>query len=264
MKSSFVARWLLCCAVGTSTAWAQLPAGALATVNGVTLSQATFDKLMQVNLAQGQKDTPQLRQAIKTELIARELLLQESKRRELDKREAAQEAWAALQQNFLIDLLVSDHLAQNPITEADIKAEYQRQTGLLQGAEQYQLRHIVLPTESAAKDVLAALKKGQDFTRLARDKSIDASKDQGGELGWLMSTDIVPPVARAVAALKKGALTTSPVEVDGRWHVVQLQDKRPFEIPKMEASLPQLRQALLQQRRIQLLEQLAKAATIQQ
>ncbi|MBM3387415.1 MAG: peptidylprolyl isomerase, partial [Betaproteobacteria bacterium] len=155
MTTTFVRRWLLCCALGTTTAWAQLPAGALATVNGVALSQATFDKVVQVNLAQGQTDSPQLRQAIKTELIARELLLQESKRRGLDKPEAAQEAWAALQQNFLIDLLVNDHLTQNPITEAHLQAEYERQTALLKGAEQYQLRHIVLPTEKAAKDVLA-------------------------------------------------------------------------------------------------------------
>lgn len=264
MKRSFAACALLCSALFSATVRAELPAGAVATVNGAALSQATFDKLVQMNVAQGQKDTPQLRQALKTELIARELLVQESSRRGLDKREPAQEAWAALQQNFLIDLLVSDHLAQNPITEAELKAEYERQAGLLKGAEQYLLRHIVLPSESAAKDVMAALKKGQDFAQLARDKSIDTSKDRGGELGWLMSTDIVPPVARAIASLKKGALVTAPVQVDGRWHVVQMQDRRAFQTPKLEESLPQLRQALVQQKRIQLLEQLAKNATIQQ
>lgn len=266
MNRSNALSLLLCGALLGSAAWAQspsLPAGAFASVNGVALSQAAFDKVLQLNLDKGQKDTPQLRQALRTELIARELLVQEAKRRELDKREAAQETWAALQQNFLIDLLVSDHLAQNPLTESELRAEYTRQTGLLQDAQQYQLRHIVLPSESEAKAVLSALKKGQDFARLAREKSIDASKDLGGNLGWIVSTDLVPPVARAVATAKKNGLVASPIEVDGRWHVVQVEDKRPFQIPKFEESLPQLRQALVQQRRVQLIEQLAKSATLQ-
>lgn len=263
-KTSSLLPFVLCCALGSHAAWAQLPAGAAASVNGVTLSQAAFDKLVEGNVAQGLKDTPQLRQTLKNELIARELLLQEANRRELDKREANQAAWATLRQNFMIDLLLNDHLSQNPITESDFRAEYERQTGLLKGAEQYQLRHIVLRSESEAKAVMAALKKGQDFGTLAREQSIDASKAQNGKLGWLISTDIVPQVLRAIGAVKKGTLAPSPIDVDGRWHVVQVDDKRAFQPPKFEESLPQLRQALLQQRRGQLLEQLAKAANIQQ
>lgn len=251
-------------ALGATAAWAQLPTGAVASVNGVTLSQSTLDKLVQTGTAQGQKDTPQLRQNIKADLIARELLLQEANRRGLDKREGVQQALATLQQNFMVDLLINDHLSQNPIADADLKAEYERQTGLLKGAEQYQLRHIVTATEAEAKAVLATLKGGKDFAALAKDKSIDVSKDQGGQLGWLLSNDIVPQVLRAISPLKKGALTASPIDVDGRWHVVQVDDKRPFQVPQYEESLPLLRQALVQQRRLQLLEQLAKSATIQQ
>lgn len=264
MKASFFKPLLLCSAVCASLAWAQAPTGTLATVNGVTLSQAAYDKLVQTTIAQGQKDTPQLRQNLKTELIARELLLQEAQRRGLDKREGVQEALATLQQNFMIDVLINDQLAQNPISEADLKTEYERQSGLLKSAEQYQLRHIVTPTEAEGKAVIKALKGGKDFATLAKDKSIDISKNQGGQLGWLLSNDIVPPVLQAISSLKKGALTSAPVNVDGRWHVVQVDDKRPFQVPKFEESLPQLRQALVQQRRIQLLEQLAKSATIQQ
>ncbi len=266
MKRSLLTHSLLCAALLAGQAWAQspaLPAGAFATVNGVALSQSALDKVLQLNLERGQKDTPQLRQALRTELIARELMVQEANRRGLGQSPAAQEAWAALQQNFLIDLLVSDHLAQNPLSEADLRAEYARQTGLLQDAQQYQLRHIVLASESEAKAVLSGLKKGQDFTRLAREKSIDASRDQGGNLGWLTSTDLVPPVARAVAAAKKNGLLGAPVEVDGRWHLVQIDERRPFQVPRFEDALPQLRQALAQQRRMQLLDQLAKAARIQ-
>lgn len=264
MKFSSLQRWLLCCALSTTPAWAQVPAGAFATVNGVTLSQKTFDNLVQMNIAQGQKDTPQLRQSLKAELIARELLAQESTRRGLDKTAAAQEAWNTVHQNFLMDLLLNDHLAQNPITESDIKAEYERQSGLLRGAEQYLLRNIVVASETEAKAVIASLKSGKDFAQLARDKSLHASKEQGGNLGWLVSTDIVPQVAKAIAPLKKGAMVQTPIEVDGLWHVVQVDDRRPFQVPKMEDSLPQLRQALLQQRRTQLLEQVAKVATVQQ
>lgn len=251
-------------ALGASACWAALPTGVMANVNGVTLSQSTFDTLLQNNLAQGQKDTPQLRQTLKSDLIARELLIQEAARRGLDKREGVQQALATLQQNFMVDLLLSDHLAQNPISDTDLKAEYERQSKLLKGAEQFQLRQIVTATEAEAKSVLTALKSGKDFAAVAQDKSMDPSKAQGGQLGWLLSNDIVPPVMRAISSLPKGALTASPIELNGQWVVLRLDDKRPFVVPQYEETLPQLRQALVQQRRMQLLEQLAKSARIEQ
>ena len=255
---------LLLTALCTSMGWAQLPAGTVASVNGVPLSQSAFDALVQARIAQGQKDSPQLRQTLKNDLIVRELLLQEATGRGLDKREDVQQALVTLQQNFMVDLLINEHLTQNPITDADLKAEYERQTGLLKGAEQYQLRQIVTASEDEAKAVITLLKSGKDFAAMAKDKSIDASKDQGGQVGWLVSTEIVPSVLRAISNLKKGSWTPTPVEVDGNWHVLSMDDKRAYQVPKYEETLPQLRQALVQQRRTQLLEQLVKKASIQQ
>ena len=255
---------VLLTALSTGPCWALLPTGVLARVNDVPLSQSSFDTLLQTNITQGQKDSPQLRQILKSDLIARELLLQEASRRGLERREGVQQALVTLQQNFILDLLVNDHLAQNPVSEADLKSEYERQSGLLKGAEQYQLRQIVTASEANAKAVLTALKSGKDFGALAQDKSIDASKAQGGQLGWLLSNDIVPSVLRAISTLPKGGLTASPLEVDGQWLVLLVEDKRPFQVPKYEETLPQLRQSLVQQRRLQLLEQQAKSAKIEQ
>lgn len=255
---------VLLTALSTGSSWALLPTGVLAKVNEVPLSQSAFDTLLQTNITQGQKDTPQLRQILKSDLIARELLLQEASRRGLEKRDDVKQALTTLQQNFIVDLLINDHLAQNPISEADLKAEYERQSGLLKGSTQYQIRQIVTASEADAKAVLGALKSGKDFATLAKEKSLDPSKSQGGQVGWLLSNDIVAPVLRAIAPLSKGAMTAAPIEVDGQWMVLLLEDKRPFQVPLYEETIPQLRQALVQQRRMQLLEQLAKSAKIEQ
>ena len=264
-KSHFSIQYLVfSLALGAGSAGAQTPIDALPKVNGVSLSRATFDSLLQTNITQGQKDTPQLRQNIKTDLIARELLLQEASRRELDKRDGVQQALVTLQQNFMIELVLSDNLAQNPISEADFKAEYARQAGLLKGVEQYQLRHIVTASKAEAQSVISDLQRGKDFAVLAKEKSIHSSKEQGGQLGWLLSNDLIPAVLSAIQKLKKGDFTLSPVDVNGQWQVLGVDDKRPFQVPKLEDSMAQLRQALLDQRRSQLIEQLAKGANIQQ
>ena len=67
---------------------AEKPAAAekpLATVNGVPIKQSVFDQALKQAIAQGNPDTPQLREALKNQLVARELFLQEASKQGLDK-----------------------------------------------------------------------------------------------------------------------------------------------------------------------------------
>ena len=236
----------------------------VAVVNGTAISARLMDRNVQANVAQGQADSPALRAALKEELIARELMVQEAQKRGLEKAAATQDALLVLRQNLLIDALLGDEFSKQPLTEAELKAEYERQVKLLKAndLQQHQLSVIVLETEADARAVLSELKSGKAFDALAKARSVDASKDKGGDLGWLLSEQITPAISNVVVNLAPGSVSAAPIQVGRFWHVVKLNGKRPYEIPSYQDSVQQLQTAVVQQRRTALLKKLQDAAKI--
>lgn len=239
-----------------------LPAGAIATVNGVAIASKTLDQWVQASVAQGQPDSAPMRNALKTELIARELYLQEAQKRGLERNPDVASALAQVRQNVLIEFLIQDEIKQKPVTEAEIKADYDRQIASLSDAQQYQLRQAVFATEADAKAAIAAVRSGTSLTTLAKEKSI-ANKDNEGLLDWLLPNQIVPAVSNVVVNLGKGALAATPIQVGEGWHVIRVEDKRKFTPPTLDQAKDGIRSALMQQRRIELLNELARKAKVE-
>jgi peptidyl-prolyl cis-trans isomerase C len=100
---------------------------------------------------------------------------------------------------------------------------------------QYHARHILLSSQDAAQKAIDQLKKGAKFEDLAKKESIDSSKDQGGDLGWFSPANMVKPFADAVAGLKKGETTQTPVQSQYGWHVIQLIDTRETPVPPLDS-----------------------------
>ncbi len=236
----------------------------VAVVNGVVIPGRLMERNVQANLSQGQGDSPALRAALKEELIARELMVQEAVKRGLDKRQDSEDALLALRQNFLIDALVQDDLNKKPITEDEIKAEYERQVKLLSAGEmqQYQLAAIVLENESDARAVISALRSGQSFESQAKAKSIDPSKDRGGELGWLLPDQMTPAISTVAVNLSAGSYSVAPIQVGAYWNVIKVLGKRPYQVPTLQESKSQVQVGLIQQRRSVLLKKLQDSAKI--
>jgi len=237
----------------------------LVVVNGVPISSVLMDRTVQSNVAQGQKDTPELRAALKQEFIARELMTQEAQKRGLEKLPSTQDALLGLRQNLLIDLLLNDEFGKNPVTEAELKAEYERQVKVLKSAgelQQFQIFSIVVSTEAEAKTVQAALKSGQAFDAVAKFKSLDPSKEKGGELGWFLPDQMTPAISNVVVNLASGAVSAAPIQVGPYWHVVKLAAKRAYQVPGFDESKNLLQSAVLQGRRTALLKKLSDAATV--
>jgi len=257
-KGVVVCAWAMCCA----QAWAA--DAPVAVVNGVNIAAHLMERNVQANVAQGQGDSPALRAALKEELIARELMVQESVRRGLDKRKDSEDALQVLRQNLLIEVLLQDEFSKTPVTEVDLKAEYERQVKMLKASDlqQFQLSVIVVETEADARAVLAELKSGKAFDVLAKARSVDASKDKGGDMGWLLPEQITPAISNVVVNLAQGGVSAAPIQVGRMWHVVKLTGKRAYEIPGFQDSVQQLQGAVLQQRRAALLKKLQDLAKI--
>ena len=259
---------LLVLAMGVTSVFAQntpVSSTAVASVNGKTIDVKSFEQIIKNNVANGAKDTEQLRAAVKEELIARQVMVQEFSKLGLDKNPDAISGLSYVRENFLIDFLLRNHEQKHPITEAMIKAEYERQLSLIGEpgeAMQYLTRLIVLSSEGEAKAVIAELKKGADFAKIASVQSVDASKKNGGELGWVLPAQVLPAIGTVMVNLKEGTFSALPIQTPYGWYIIKVEEKRPFKIPSLEDSRTVVIQTLQQVQRQSYVQELIKNAKI--
>lgn len=224
-----------------------LAEGQVATVNGKAIMQNQVDMLVRERIAKGQQDSPELRNALKQELINREVIYQESVRRGLDKSPEVALQLEMVRQGVLVAAFLQDHLRRNQPNDATLKSEYEK-IKARQGNKEYHARHVLLKTEDEANAALAQLAQGGKFETIAAEKSLDnGSKDKGGDLGWAPPGRYVKPFAEALTKLKKGETTAAPVQTRFGWHIIELQDERALKIPSFDEARTQLVQMMSQQ-----------------
>ncbi len=252
-KFSRLAALLIAGAIVSAPALAADKAKSFATVNGQPISQGVYNAFLAEQMAQGAPDSPELQAAVKEELVRREILAQEAKKKGLDKNPNLQGQIELARQAVLIRAFLSDYVKANPISEAQLKAEYEVIKNNL-GSTEYKARHVLVEKEEEAKAIIARLDKGEKFADLAKQSKDPGSKDKGGELGWASPNSYVKPFGEALGKLKKGEYTKTPVHSDFGYHVIQLDDSRPASPPPFEQVKPQLQQRANQQ----LVEKLVK------
>ena len=228
--------------IGATLSASALAAGnAFVTVNGVAVSQNTANIFIAEQKAQGAPDTPELKNAVREELIRRELLLQEAKKAGLDKKPDIAAQAEAARQAFFVRAYVQDYVKKNPISDADLKAQYETIKAQL-GNTEYKARHILVKDEADAKAIIDNLKKGAKFEELAKQSIDPGSKDNGGSLDWASAGNFVKPFSDALTALTKGKYTETPVKTDFGYHIIMLEDTRPLTVPAFEEIKPRLLQ----------------------
>ncbi len=125
-------------------------------------------------------------------------------------------------------------------------------------------RHILVASEDEAKAIIADLKKGAAFDKIAKEKSTDkASGAEGGDLGWFKKSDMVKEFADAAFALNKGELTEAPVKTQFGYHIIMIEDRRKAPPPAFEEMQDQLREELARETVTALLDHLRAAAKIE-
>ena len=258
---------LMFCAVSIVTLNACTPSAntkAAATVNGVAIKQSQVDMLVKQSETRGQPDSPELRAAIVDQLAMQYLISQEAIKKGIDKKSEVADQIELVRQSTLANAFVQDYALNNPVNDEMLNAEYEKVKVQMSGNE-YKARHILLKTESSAKDIITKLKKNpKQFESLAKSKSEDAgSKDNGGDLGWFDPRSMVPEFGSAVASLTKGKFTDEPVKSQFGYHVILLDDSRPKMAPPLEQIKTQLEQQIQQQNLLKLLEDIKAAAKIE-
>ncbi len=229
---------------------------AIATVNGVQIPQSRFNVFLQQATAQGQPDTPALRNAITNELIARELLSQQATKEGLERQSAVAAQLAIAHDTVLASAYIQGYLKSHPVTEPEIQAAYAKLSPELQ---EYKARHILVKTKSQAEAIIAKLNHGANFAKLAEADSIDTgSKKAGGELGWVSPGNVVPQFAAALPELKPGTYTKTPVQSPFGWHIIMLEGKRTRPLDQVKPQIVQMLQREQVQRQVSALRAGAK------
>jgi peptidyl-prolyl cis-trans isomerase C len=222
----------------------------IATVNGVAIPAERAQVMIAEQRTQGTPDSPQLNDAVREELIRRAAIEQAARALGIDKRAEVVAQTELSAQVVLIRAYLQDWVKANPVSDAEIKQEYDTFKEKL-GTKEYHARHVLLKTEEEAKALITKLDGGAKFETLAKDSLDPGSKDNGGDLGWANPGNFVPPFSEALVKLTKGAYTKTPVKTDFGYHVILLEDVRDRDRkndPTLETVKPQIQQALQQQK----------------
>jgi peptidyl-prolyl cis-trans isomerase C len=200
---------------------------------------------------------------LRDEVIAREIFMQEADKQGLAQTDDYRNQMELARQSILIRELFSQYQKKNPVTDAEMKAEYDKFVAANSGKE-YKARHILVEKEDQAKAILASLKKGGKFEDIAKKQSKDpGSGANGGDLDWAAPDSYVPEFSQALTKLNKGQTTDAPVKTQFGWHIIRLDDVRTPQLPAFDQVKPQLQQQMAQQKLGKYQEELRAKAKVE-
>jgi parvulin-like peptidyl-prolyl isomerase len=224
----------------------------------------------------GQPDTPQLRQMLRSGLVAREVLRQNAEKAHYGRKPEVQQAAAGAKVGTEIQLYLKDSIHPETVTDSQVKTRYDAIVASL-GKDEFKPRLVTVGDQATAKKVLDKLKSGQPFDSLAKEYSLAPNKANGGEMPWLSfpvpvtegRTQGLPvALAQTVSQLPVGGMTPQPVQVGNAWVIVKLDAKRPTQVPAFDQAKDRIRQQLqalaLQKAAADFTAAQVKGATIQQ
>lgn len=128
-----------------------------------------------------------------------------------------------------------DKAVTGAVTEAEARKLYDDEVGKAPQQEELRARHILVKTKEEADKIAEGLKNGDDFAKVAAEKSIDkGSGAQGGDLGFFERGQMVKPFEDAAFALKAGEVS-APVESQFGWHIIKAEELRKKPLPTFES-----------------------------
>jgi len=162
-----------------------------------------------------------------------------------------------LQVNRLLEQAVGGEIAVKP---SELVEFYEKNPDRFQEPESFRASHVLIgvpenadaaakaAARAKAENVLKQARGGADFAKLARTFSDDASKQRGGDLGFMPRGRTVPAFEQAALALQPGGIS-DVVETQFGFHVIKLIEKRPARTVPFTQVASQIEQFLLEQRK---------------
>lgn len=236
----------------------------VATVNGQAIRLSEI-QAMQQELPPQYRNMPleAVFPALLDRLISAKLVVIEGRKHKVQDDAAYKKRLAMVEEQVLQQFWIEKEIAK-AVTPETLKAKYEAKIKAMPPEEEVKARHILLAKEDEAVAVIAELKKGGSFEKIAREKSTDkASGADGGDLGWFKKSDMVPEFASAAFAMEKGKVSEAPVKTQFGFHVIEVQDRRQAAPPSFDDMAEQLREEMTRDTVTTLLNGLRASAKIE-
>ncbi len=235
----------------------------VARVNGIVIHRSDLLLAMQ-DLPQQYRALPLkvLYTPLLNQIVDRKLIAEAAEKEKLDQNPLVKQRIALAREETLESAYIGQRLKKE-LTEAKLKALYDAKVKTMKPVEEVRARHILVKTKAEAEQIIAKLKKGADFATLAKEKSIDPSASNGGELGYFTEDQMVPSFAKAAFALKPGQFSQTPVHTPFGWHVIEVEARRTKPVPTFKEMAPKLREEMVQTTVAKVVENLRAKAKIQ-
>jgi peptidyl-prolyl cis-trans isomerase C len=236
----------------------------VATVNGQPIRLSELEVAQQA-LPQQYRNMPlqAVFPALLDRMIDSKLVVMEGKKSKVNEDPAFKKRLAFIEDQVLQDFWIQREIARQ-VTQERLQKRYEERLASMPPEEEVHARHILVATEDDAKAIIADLKKGTAFDKLAKEKSTDkASGAEGGDLGWFKKADMVKEFADAAFALKKGETSETPVKTQFGYHVINVEDRRKAAPPPFEELADQLREEMAREVVQAQLDQLRAGAKIE-
>ena len=217
----------------------------VAIVNGQQIRLSELE-VAQQSLPQQYRNMPMqaVFPALLDRMIDSKLVVQEGKKNKVNEDPAFKKRMAFVEDQVLQDFWIQREIARL-VTAEKLQKRYEDKLKAMPSEEEVHARHILVATEDEAKALIAELKKGAAFDKLAKEKSTDkASGAEGGDLGWFKKADMVKEFADAAFTLKKGEMTDTPVKTQFGYHIIKVEDRRKAPPPAFEEMADQLREEM--------------------
>jgi peptidyl-prolyl cis-trans isomerase C len=236
----------------------------VASVDGSPISRVEYDIYLK-SLLQGRPTTElttEQRNQVLDEMVSMQVLATQAIKDGLDKDPDVAARISVLRMRVLADSESQNFLKGKEPTDAELKAEYDTAIAGMDKTE-YHARHILVATKEQAEQLIKKIKGGAKFEDVAKAESSDGSKTNGGDLGWFTLARMAKPFADAVKALKKGEMTSTPVQTQYGWHVIRLDDTREVAPPQFDQVKQQVSTGVIQKKLQAYAEGLKKTAKIE-
>jgi foldase protein PrsA len=139
------------------------------------------------------------------------------------------------------------------ITDKEIQDYYNKNKFQFKDQDKVKAQHILLKTKEKAEEVLAKVKAGEDFAKLAKQFSTDpGSKESGGDLGYFDKNQMVPEFSKVAFSLKVGEIS-GVVKSQFGYHIIKVQDKKSAKDKSFAEVKSQIKTMIKQQKETEII-----------
>jgi peptidyl-prolyl cis-trans isomerase C len=230
----------------------------VAIVDGTPISRDAYDDYLK-GLLRGKPVsdvTADEKNQVLDQMVNMQLIAAQAEKDGLEKDPDVSTRIALLRTQILADAAAQKYVKSNEPSDQELHAAYDAATD----KTEYHASHILVATKEKAEQLIKKIKAGAKFEDVAKAESTDNSKANGGDLGWFTVARMVKPFGDSVKGLKKGEITTEPVQTQYGWHIIKLEDTRDAPFDQMKG---QLTNVIMQKKFQDYIDGLKKTAKIE-